>query len=229
MSSYCQAGRPWRAVHEIPVDDRGECSFASLKPGTYYLAARGAPLSGDRATYYPGATQMWRGRVRCFSKPASMCVRDANRVRSGGAGRRQHHSCGRADSPAGFLYQCDSDKLGRRRLHGQHAVWLGVPRPYELKGVSPGNYTVVVATRAPGEDAMDAASEYLRGILRVEVGGSDIGNLDVQLQELPRSREPSVLPRAARRRRYGYTADLARPPAPNGSFVLSGIPPGHFM
>jgi hypothetical protein len=104
----------------------------------------------------------------------------------------------------------------------------GVPRPYQLTGVSPGNYIVEVATRPPGETPWVPRPWIFGAVLRVEVGQEDIGNLDVQLQELPPI-AGSVgfaegCPRAPVRIRSGFGEAAS---GPDGSFVLRGMAPGH--
>jgi hypothetical protein len=211
------------------VDDRGEYSFESLKPGTYYLAARGAPFSSDRVTYYPGATDVAGARPLLLQ--AGEHVRADMQIASG-PGARVAGSiippAGRKAPPGSYTNVTLTSWDGVDYMASM-PFGSGVPRPYELKGVSPGNYTVVVATQAPGETPWMPRRSIFGAMLRVEVGGSDIGNLDVQLQELP--------PIAGA---VGFAAGCTPAPVriyggfgettsgPNGGFVLSGIPPGHF-
>jgi hypothetical protein len=104
----------------------------------------------------------------------------------------------------------------------------GVPRPYQLTGVSPGNYIVVAATQSPGATPWVPRPWIFGAVLRVEVGQGDIGNLDVQLQELPPI-AGSVgfaegCPPAPVRILSGFSEAAS---GPDGSFVLRGMSPGH--
>ena len=214
---------------QIHVDDRGEYCYASLKPGTYYLSARGSPFSSDRLTYYPGAADV-AGARPLLLEPGEHLRADMQ-IASGPGAR----VAGRIVPPAGRTAPPGSytnvSLTGRDGVGHMASVPFGsgVPRPYQLTDVSPGSYIVVVATRSPGDTPWVPRPSVFGAMLRAEVGESDIGDLDVQLQELP--------PIAGS---VGFAEGCTPAPVriiggsssttsgPDGNFVLSGISPGHF-
>ena len=213
----------------IPAEDRGEYSFESLKPGTYYLAARGAPFSSDRLTYYPGATDV--AGARPLLVQAGEHVLAEMQIASGAGARVAGLIMtppGRTAPPGSYTNVTLTGWDGVDYLASMPFA-SGAPRPYQLKGVSPGTYTVVAAIQSPGETPWVPRPSIFGAMLRVEVGESDIGNLDLQLQELPPIAGSVGFAEGcppAPVRIYGGFGETTS--GPDGRFVLSGMPPGHF-
>jgi len=220
-------GLAMAASSQIRVDDRGEFRYPSLQPGTYYLSARGAPFSSDRETFYPGATDVAGARPLLLEAGEHLV---AEMQIASGPGARVAGTiippAGRTAPPGSYTNVTLTKWDGVNYLAS--VPFSSVPRPYQVNGISPGDYIVVASTMIPGETPWVVRPTVFGAVLRVAVGESDIGNLDVQLQELPpiagsvgfaEGCEPAPV-----RILCGFSEARS---GSDGSFVLKGTGPGH--
>jgi hypothetical protein len=226
------------------TDDRGEYRWGNLDAGTYYVVANkpGGIATWDsnyRMTYYGGATDLSPAKPLTLG-PGEQGRADIQIVRKTGV-----HVAGRLIEPPGFEASTGSRVYTHVTLVPDKTPLFNPNGPlanghddYRLNDVLPGKY-LLTAVSSTSADPFGASHKEVLGLIRpVEIGESDIDDLDLELLPLgdlagtvtfsqgctPAPLHITAVPiRGSIGVRSETTSDAA------GRFVLHSLPTGRYV
>jgi len=231
-------------IHGGQTNDKGEFRAGQLEAGTYYVrvdqSGGGAWESSYRSTYYPRAIDL------AGAKPLEIAAGQQARADIQIARVAGVRVSGRLIAP-------DIDASGSRRF--TYASVALVPEDsrentnqpftngrenYSFEDVLPGHYTLLAVIFETGVDPFGGNQKAVFGMKRsIEIGDQEMDGVDLTLQplaDLPGTVTfqegcPAIPVRVSMYPRGGFALGPApmTTTAPDGSFVLQGVGPGHRM
>jgi hypothetical protein len=173
------------AGSDSTTDDRGRFRSLPLRPGSYYIMIKQRPNTRDLATYYPGTSDISSAKpvVLELGQVVTADIRTLDGAGATVAGRLILPSG--AKVPAGASMSIQLTVPSNSFAFESVSVEGAGPHPFQLKGVSQGNYIATAIVTGPGESRMTRRPNLYGAVIRLQVSEKDINSLDIQLKELP--------------------------------------------